>query len=113
MVTLSDLLSFLAVGCFLAIVGEVIARGVGPSRSGWRRFYHRTILAHPILVGALFGFADDLPVPVGMGTGLAGRLIWFALAGGLSAAIYKGVRAYIAAKTKAVAAGAPPQGGTP
>jgi H+/Cl- antiporter ClcA len=107
MVTISDLLSFLAAGCLLAIVGEVAVRMVGPARRGWRRIYHQTILAHPILAGALLAFLD-LPVPEGMGTGLSGRVIWFALAGGLSAVIYKGVRVFIASRAKGADLAPPP-----
>lgn len=81
-------LSFFVVGGFLAVVGKAMEEAIGPSREGWRGFWHRTRTIHPIAVGILLGFSG-LPVPELLGETRIAAVLWFGLAGGLSAFIYE------------------------
>jgi hypothetical protein len=98
--TWQDLVGFVAVGAFLAVIGKGVSTLVfgGATRageSGWRGVYYVTMWLHPVLTGGLLGAFTTLPAPTGMGSGLAGKVIWYALAGGFSPALYSAVRSVI------------------
>lgn len=91
-------LPLIAVGTFLAIVGQGIGKVIGKSRKGWRGIWHRTTAFHPVLAGLLIGSLTTLPVPEAMGTGFTARLIWYGLAGGLAVPIYEMVQRFLKQK---------------
>lgn len=89
--TLDSILPLVAVGCLLAVVGQ----GIQPYAPPWR-WWHQTLWLHPIVGGAAIGLAArSLPVPEGMGDGIAGRVLWYALAGILAVPLYEGAQAWI------------------
>jgi len=45
------------------------------------RLWEATLIAHPAVVGGLFGFVDDLPVPMFVLDHWAAHVGWFSLAG--------------------------------
>ena len=79
---------FVIVGCVLAGFGQALALVIGDSSHPLARFWRRTAPLHPILLGALLGFAE-LPVPEPMGEGTAARMLWYCGAGVFSALTYK------------------------
>lgn len=81
----------IAVGALLAAIGQGVGLMVGPCKTGWRGWWHRTRALHPIAVGILLGYTS-LPVPESMGPGLTGRMVWYGMAGGLAVPLYEMVR---------------------
>lgn len=82
----SEVGGFLAVGALLALIGRGVVSSVKARAGspGWRGVFYVTQWAHPILAGAALGLISSLPAPVYVGDGTAGRVIWYALAGGMA-----------------------------
>lgn len=105
-------LSFVVVGATLAAIGVAFSQLVfdGKPRAGlrgWRGVWYVTLPFHAIVVGAALGhFATTLPTPTWMGSGAAGRVMWYALSGALGTVCYDTVKGLI--KQRAAGAGAPP-----
>lgn len=94
---LSQFGSMMAVGALLGLIGRLVNSAVFRGRrkataTGWRSWFYLTAGWHPVVAGALLGaLASTLPAPEFLGSGLAGRVIWYALSGGFSHAIYRTV----------------------
>lgn len=93
---LVDFASLLVTGAVLAAIGRgmtamVFGKGPKAGRPGWRGVFYVTLWFHPILVGALLGLIPSLPAPEFMGSGHAGRVMWYALAGVFSSTAYDAV----------------------
>lgn len=92
--TLDLVLSFLVVGALLSVLGKGFSGLVfnGKPRAGlkgWRGVWYVTLPLHAVLVGGVLGVAaKTLPVPPGMGEGVAGRVLWYALSGALGVVSY-------------------------
>jgi hypothetical protein len=74
-------------------LGIASVRVVGPSRLGWRGWFHRTKTLHPVSVGVLIGLAPGIPVTEPFHT-LSGRVLYFAGAGVLSTWVYATARQF-------------------
>ena len=97
---LSQLGGFLAIGALLAILGKGVTKmvfGSAPKagRKGWKGVFYVTLWLQPIVAGALIGLCRPLPAPVFIGDKLLGSVIWYALAGGMSPAIYSAFRSAV------------------
>lgn len=84
----------------LGLLGERINRVVFPEYTtipkwsivtGWRRAWVRTVPIHPVIGGALFGFAGELPVPEPL-SGFVGRVLWWTVIGGLSHVVFRKIQ---------------------
>lgn len=94
--TLDSILPLVAVGCVLAVIGQ----GINDPPPRWR-WWRRTLWLHPAIGGAGVGLLfRSLPVPEAMGEGLAGRALWYALAGILAVPLYEGAQAWIKARSE-------------
>lgn len=82
-------LPLFAVGGLLAGIGKAIAESIGDSQHRYAVLWRRTRTLHPIVVGMALGLIRGLPLPPAMGESDAARLIWYGLAGALSALIYE------------------------
>ena len=87
--------SLVVVGAVLGLVGRQISKLVFQGKpkmqaTGWRKVFYRSMWAHPVVAGMVLALAaSSLPAPEYLGDGLAGRVIWYALAGGWSHSIVK------------------------
>lgn len=89
---LDSILPLVAVGSLLAVIGQ----GIQPTIPEHWQVWHQTRWLHPVIGGALIGLcARSLPVPDAMGSGIAGRALWYALAGILAVPLYEGAQAWI------------------
>ena len=94
-------LSFLVVGALLSVLGRGVSELVfgGKPRAGfkgWRGVWYVTLPLHALLAGALVGLvATTLPVPPGMGAGVAGRVFWYALSGALGTVCYDVIKGVV------------------
>ena len=98
---LGHLIAFVVVGALLAILGKgihgmVFPKGVSKAgHPGWRGVFYMTMWVHPIIVGAIIGIPAWLPAPEMMGDHTAGRIIWFALSGGIAPTCYNAVMSVV------------------
>lgn len=89
--SLDDLLPLVSVGCLLAVLGQ----GLNESPPPWK-WWKKTLWLHPVLGGAAVGLLfRSLPVPAAMGAGLAGRALWYAMAGILAVPLYEAAQAWL------------------
>ena len=91
---LIEIASGIVAACVLAGLGDRIVRVV-PARYRW---FHATIPVHPVMAGAALGFLSSLPAPTWMGSGTAGRVLWYALAGVLAVPVFRVVRRAVDAR---------------
>lgn len=82
----SEIGGFVVIGALLAVLSKGLtgATGARAGSPGWRGVYYVTAWLHPVVAGAALGLISSLPAPEYVGDGTAGRVIWYALAGGLS-----------------------------
>lgn len=93
METLLPYLPGLLAALSINALGVASVRVVGPSRLGWRGWFHRTKTIHPVSVGVLIGLAPGIPVTDPFHT-LAGRVLYFAGAGVLSTWVYATIKQF-------------------
>ncbi len=93
---MTEWLPILGAALIIGIAGEVVKKLVGAKAGdpGVKGLYFVTYKAHGVIVGAAMGVAGHpmgLPTPAAFGTGMAGAVLAYAVAGGIAMVAYQSI----------------------